>query len=229
VFLWFDWNWSGAEREIQRALQLNPDSVDALTASQNYLTLVSGQADQAARTSRRILEVDPLNPFSRVQPVWVSYFSRRFDESIANAKTLVDLSPNNLMGPWFLAGSYAAKRMGPDVVRECARVMTLLSGAFVMQPIAQCAAYLGLVGQVAEARRLVQRLEHPPAEIWLDPASMGDAYLGIGDINRAVEWYQRGLDERTPNMIYLRANWICDSIRGDPRFQALLGTMNFPQ
>ncbi len=93
-------------------------------------------------TSQGILEIDPLNPFSRVQPVWVSYFSRRFDESIAKGKTLVELSPNNLMGPWFLASNYAAKRMPPEVVKACARVMELLSGAFVMQPIAECAAHI---------------------------------------------------------------------------------------
>ncbi len=229
VFLWFDWNWAGAEREIQRALQLNPDSVDALAASEVYLTLVSRRTEEAARTSQRILEIDPLNPFSRVQPVWVAFFSRRYDESIANAKTLVELSPNNLMGPFFLAGGYAAKRMGPEVVRECARVMELLSGAFVMQPIAACAANLGVVGRTTEARQLLQRLEHPPAGIWLDPVPMGDAYAGVGDIDRAIEWYQRGLDERSPNMIYMAVDSTADSVRADPRFQVLLREMNFPQ
>src|SRR5260370_28308638 len=111
LFLWFDWNWTGAAQEIQRALQLNPDSVDALTVSESYLTLVSGQVDEAARTSERILDVDPLNPFSRVQPVWGALFSSRYDESVARAKTLVELQPNNLMGPWFLAQAYAVKRM----------------------------------------------------------------------------------------------------------------------
>jgi eukaryotic-like serine/threonine-protein kinase len=229
VFLWFDWNWAGAEREIRRALQLNPDSVEALTASEIYLTLVSGRADEAARTSQRILDVDPLNPFSRVQPIWVSFFSRRYDESIAKAKTLVELSPNNLMGPWFLAGNYAAKQMGPEVVRECARVMDLLGGVFVMQPIGACAANLGTVGRTIEARRLLQRLEHPPAGIWLDPVPMGAAYAGVGDTNRAAEWYQRGLEERSPNMIYMKVDPAADPVRSDPRFQALLREMNFPQ
>jgi serine/threonine protein kinase/TolB-like protein len=228
VFLWYDWNWTGADREIQRALQLNPDSVDALTASQNYLTLVAGRSDDAARTSQRILEVDPLDPFARVQPVWVSFFSRRYDESIAKAKTLVELSPNNLMGPWFLAASYAVKRMGPEVVAQCRRVMDLLSGAFVMQAIAECAANLGIVGQTTEARRLLRRLEHPPPGIWLDPVPMGDAYAGVGDIDRAVEWYKRGVDERSPNMIYLKVDSAADAVRRDPRFQELLRQMNFP-
>jgi hypothetical protein len=203
--------------------------LDALTASEAYVTLVSARPDEAARISQRILEIDPLNPFSRVQPVWVSYFSRRFDESIAKAKTLVELSPNNLIGPWFLASNYAAKRMAPEVVQACARVMDLLSGAFVMQPIAECAASLGLAGETTEARRLLQRLEHPPAGIWLDPVPMAEAYAGIGDVGKAAGWLQRGLDERSPNMIYLKVSSTLDPIRGDARAQAVIRTMNFPQ
>src|SRR5262249_40351206 len=160
---------TSAEREIKRALQLNPDSVDALSASEVYLTLISGDADGAARTSRHLLDVDPLNPFSRVQPAWVSVFSHRYDESIAQAKTLIELSPDNLMGPSFLAGAYAAKKMKPETVAACHRVLELLSGAFVMQPMASCAANLGAVGEVGEARKLLQRLDHPPQNVWIDP------------------------------------------------------------
>ena len=116
LFLWFDWNWSGAAREIQRALQLNPDSVDALTVSEMYTTLVSGNLDETTRTFQRIIDVDPLNPFSRVQPMWVSLNAGRYDDTIAPGKTLVELQRHNIMGPWFLASAYAAKRMRPEVV-----------------------------------------------------------------------------------------------------------------
>ena len=229
VLLWYDWNWTGADREIKRAMQLQPESVDALTASEVYLTLVLGRADEAARTSQRILDVDPLNPFARVQPVWVALFSRRFDEAIAKAQTLVELSPENMMGPLFLTSAYGAKKMRSEVVAGCKRMMELLSGAFVLQPLATCAANLGLVGEAAEARKLLQRLEHPPAGIWIDPEPMGEAYAGIGDVKRSLDWYEQGVEERAPNMIYLRAIWLPDAFRKDARFQSLLGQMNFPQ
>ena len=98
-----------------------------------------------------------------------------------------------------------------------------------MQPIAECAANLGLVGEAVEARKLTERLEHPPAGIWLDPVPMGDAYAGIGDADRALQWYQRGLEERSPNMVYMAADSAADAVRRDPRFQAILDQMNFPR
>src|SRR4029077_14017072 len=127
-----------------------------------------------------------------------------FDEAIAKAKTIVELSPENMMGPLFLTSAYGAKKMRSEVVAGCQRMMELLSGAFVLQPLATCAANLGSVGETAEARKFLQRLEHPPAGIWIDPGPMGEAYAGVGDVKRSLDWYQQGVEERAPNMIYLR-------------------------
>ena len=69
--------------------------------------------------------------------------------------------------------------------------MKLLAGVYVLQPIAECVAALGLAGEITQAHQLLQRLEHPPSGIWLDPVPMGDAYAGLGDIARAIESYRR--------------------------------------
>ncbi len=228
VFLWYDWNWTAADREIQRALQLNPDSVDALVASENYSTLVSGRFDEATRTAQRIFNLDPLNPFSRLQAGWVSFNARRHDDSIRYSKSLVELVPNHAWGHFFLAMNYAAKHMGPEAGVECGKVMELLSGTYHMQAIGSCVWALGVVGQTEQTRRLFQTLEHPPSGIWLDPTVMGGAYSGLGDVDRAIAWYQKGLEERAPNMVYMKVSAPWDFVRADPRFQALLRQMNFP-
>jgi TolB-like protein len=228
VLLWHDWNWSGAEREIQRALQLNPDSVDALVVDEAYATLVTAAVDKAAATSRRILNLDPLNPFSRMQAVWVSFFSRRHDDSIRDVKNLLDLYPNHVWGHFFLAANYGAKHMSTEVGAACGKVMQLLSGAYDMQSIGTCVWSLSMIGQTDQARRLLQPLEHPPPGIWLDPTIMGSAYGAVGDIDRAIAWYQKGMEERAPNMIYMKVSPTWDAARADPRFHALLRQMNFP-
>ena len=229
VNLWYDWNWAVADREIQRALQLNPDSTDALRASQTFLTLVASRFDDAARTSQRILTLDPLNPFSRVQPAWVAFYSRRHDDSIRFARDLREVWPTHLMAPIFLASNYAVRRMPAQTRAECGKLMQLLAGAYVMRPIAQCAWAYAAVGDGREARRLLQIVEHPPAGRWLDPAMMGQVYGELGEVDRAIEWYKQGLEERSPSMIYMKAGVPWDAARGDPRFQAMLRQMNFPR
>ena len=170
-----------------------------------------------------------MNPFSRVQPIWVAFFSRRHDDSIRYANNLLEVWPNNIMGPFFLAHNYAVKRMAAEVGVECGKVLKMIGGAYVMQLIGQCAWAYAAAGQTGEARRLLRVLENPPAGMWLDPAVMGEVYAGLGDINRAMEWYQKGLEERSPLMIYMKVGAPWDGVRGDPRFQAMLRQMNFPQ
>ena len=58
---------------------------------------------------------------------------------------------------------------------------------------------------------------------------MAEAYAGIGEVDKAAGWLQRGLDERSPNMIYLKVSSTLDPIRGDARAQAVIRAMNFPQ
>ncbi|MCA1648979.1 MAG: protein kinase [Acidobacteria bacterium] len=228
VNTWYEWDWAGADREIQRALQLNPDSTDALRASEVFLTLVAGRFDEAGQTSQRILSLDPLNPFSRIQPIWVAFFSRRYDESIRHANNLLEVWPGNIMGPYFLASNYAVKGMSAEVGVQCEKVMQLLSGAYAMHLVGECARAYASVGQAAQARRLLQTLEHPPQGVWLDPAVMGHVYGALGDLDRAMEWYRKGFEQRSPLMIYMKAGVAWDPARGDPRFQAMLRQMNFP-
>jgi len=86
-------------------LQLNPDSVDALIASEVDATQVRGDFDRALDTSQRIVSVDPLNLFVRLQTIWVTYNARRYDDSIRRAKTLLELSPQ-WPDPAFMGNAY---------------------------------------------------------------------------------------------------------------------------
>jgi eukaryotic-like serine/threonine-protein kinase len=229
VLFWCDWNWAAAEREIQRALQLNPNSVDALTASETSSLLANARFDYAERTSQRILSLDPLNPFARIQTVWVSFFSRRHDDSIRRARSLLELFPEAWFGNVMLASNYAAKHMSQEVGAECGKVMERLAGTYDMQGIGTCVWALGAVGQTDQARRLLQIVEHPPSGRWLDPVVMGNAYGALSDIDRAIAWYQKGMEERAPNMAYMKVGAPSDFARADRRFQALLRQMNFPE
>jgi serine/threonine-protein kinase len=228
VYLWYDWNWQAAEREIQRALQLNPDSTDALLSWQTYALLVAGRAEEAERTSQRIVLLDPVNQFSRVQRVWLAFFSRRYDDSIANARSLLEVAPNNFMAQFFLALNHGVKRMGPEVDAECGTMMKMLGGAYALQVIGTCVWAYSAVGHTELARGLLRTLERPPAGVWQDPVIMSNAYAGIGDAQRAIEWTEKGLAERSPNMLYMKATPLWDSVRDDSRFQAVLRQMNFP-
>ena len=132
------------------------------------------------------------------------------------------------MASFFIGEAYGAKHMGREAADACGKVIAATSGGFNMQATGMCAWALGVAGKTDEARRLVQTLEHPPQGLWLDPMVMGAAYGGVGDIDRAIEWFEKGIQERSPNAVYMKQGPPQDFARADPRFQALLKRMNFP-
>jgi len=152
----------------------------------------------------------------------------RFDEAVATSQRILSLWPQAWFGHFFLASNYAATHMSQEAGAECGKVMEMLSGAYDMQAMGMCAWALGAVGQTDEARRLLRIVEHPPKGRWLDLTVMGNAYGAVGDVDRSIAWYQKGMEERAPNMLYMKVGAPWDTARGDPRFQARLRQMNFP-
>src|ERR1700730_15878022 len=75
-------------------------------------------------------------------------------------------------------------------------VTELLAGAYNQQAIGLCVWALGVVGQTDDSHRLLKTLEHPPPGLWVDRTVMGTAYGGVGDIDRAIAWGRKGMEER---------------------------------
>jgi hypothetical protein len=148
---------------------------------------------------------------------------------IRRANSLLEVWPGHPMATFFRSQAYALKHMGQEASDDCGLTIAATAGGFKLQTIAMCAWALGIAGRTDEARNLVQRLEHPPEGVWLDPVVMGNAYGGVADIDRAMEWFEKGFAERSPNMIYLKQGRHNDFARADPRFQALIKRMNFPR
>ena len=57
--------------------------------------------------------------------------------------------------------------------------------------------------------------------------TLAEAYIDLGDKEKALEWLNRAYEERLPNLYTIAADPNCDSLRDDPRFQDLLRRMNF--
>ena len=81
----------------------------------------------------------------------------------------------------------------------------------------------------AEARALARELEERSAREYVSPVAIATAYLGLGEYGRALDWTERAHAERRGWLAYLRVNPMFDPLRDDPRFQALVRRMNFPE
>jgi hypothetical protein len=63
---------------------------------------------------------------------------------------------------------------------------------------------------------------------YIDPVSIGLLYMGLGDNDLAMQYFEQGYKTHSPWMVYLKRAPPFDAIRGDPRFEKLIQEMKFP-
>ena len=221
----FDWDWPGAEHELERATSLNPSSSNAHFYYGWFLTAM-GRSDEAVAETRKALELDPLTPTTNLQLGWVLYYARRHDESIRQLKKTLELAPDLGYANMELGWNYAQKRMYSEAVTECQRAVTLTPEDQVM--LGGCGNVYGLAGRGRDAFTLLGRLKKLSARGYLDPYNVASLYDGLGDNDRTMDWLERAYRERSASLCGIRVELWSDRLRTDPRFQDLLHRMNFP-
>ena len=112
---------------------------------------------------------------------------------------------------------------------ECERAISASGGA----PNLLAQSMLGFtyaVGHRTEgARSVLATLKSLARTQYVSAAFIAFVYIGLGEHDEAFRWLDKGFEERAGAMTWLPTWPVYDPLRSDPRFQALLRRMNFPQ
>jgi TolB-like protein/DNA-binding winged helix-turn-helix (wHTH) protein/tetratricopeptide (TPR) repeat protein len=215
-----DWDWSGAEREFKRAIELNPNYGEAHHFYSHYLMAMGRTADSLAE-SQRNLELDPLSPAPNLHLGWHYLFARQYDQAIEQERKTLQMDPNYVQAHDQLGRAYEQKGMYQEAVAEFRRAVTL-SGEETGSLVSLAHAY-AVSGQKAEAKKLLVKLNarSKRGDDW--PSGMAELYAGFGDKDKAFHWLEKGYEERDTGMaLLLKASPRLDPVRSDRRFQSLL-------
>ena len=223
---WFDWDWSGAEQELKRAVELSPSSPDAHFSYSVFLTAMGRSAESIPET-QCALELDPLTTTRSLQLGWVLYYARRHDEAIAQLCRTLELAPNLAYANAQLGWNYAEKRMYPEAVAECRKAVEQLPEEQVT--LGSCGGVYGLAGKRSEALDLLAKLKRMSEQRYVDPYNIAWLCDGLKDNNLTMEWLERAYREHSGSLSALKIEIFSDNLRTDPRFQDLLRRMNFAQ
>jgi serine/threonine protein kinase/TolB-like protein/Tfp pilus assembly protein PilF len=222
----YDWDWSGAETEYKRAIDLNPNFAGA---HQRYSTLLSILARhvEALAEARRALELDPLSVSANTAVGYAFYWAREYDQAIAEFRKTLDLDPGYARAYLGLGRAHLAKGMHEEAIQALRKGVGLYSGS--QTPDGLLGYAYAMAGERDEALRMADGLKR----LWKqrDPDAayeLARAYAGLGDRDRALEWLDKAYQERYPSVRVVRIDPQFDGLRSDPRFQDLVRRMNFP-
>jgi TolB-like protein len=221
VKLNLDWDWSGAESELKRAIELNPSSSDGLRAWKFYL-LVVGRGEEAISAGKRLCEIEANSSGILFELGWTCLCARRYDDAIAAFEQVLSRDPKDTYTRSWLADTYALKGICEKFLAECDTLKTLGSDG-------RPASY-ALCGIRDKALTRIEELRKEAEREYVEPVYFAMYYAVLGDKDQAFSWLRKGFETRSVAMVrIMKADPYFDSLHSDPRWSELVRLMKFPE
>jgi TolB-like protein/DNA-binding winged helix-turn-helix (wHTH) protein/Flp pilus assembly protein TadD len=214
----YDYDWPGSEKEFRRAIELNPQYA---TAHQWYAESLSwqGRFDEAFAESERARQLDPLSLIIASDHAEILYYSRQYDSSLKQCRSVLELDPNFTRARDLMLGSLVQLGRYDEAIYLVNHPPESDKDPWSW---AKKAVVYGRSGQTEEARRALAKVEqfagpHPGGDlIWLI------AYSGTGQKERVLELLQKAYSEHSSAVLQIKVEPMYDPFRSDPRFEDLL-------
>jgi TolB-like protein/Tfp pilus assembly protein PilF len=227
VYCYYDFDFSQATREFQRAIELNPNYATAHQWYGNSDLVALARFDEATTEVKRAIELDPLSLVINTDLGTTYYRARRYDEAIDQLRKTLEMDPGFYYARWNLGSVLTAKGALDAAIAEYQKARELSDNPLMLGLLAH--AY-GLSGNKAEAMKIVDELKELSKQRYVSAYSFALVYLGLGDKEEALRWLAKSYQDRAGDALrYIRVEPLLDPLRGDPRFEELVAKVFAPK
>jgi tetratricopeptide (TPR) repeat protein len=218
--LYYGWDFPGAEREIRRAIELNPNNSKAHYDYGTYLETIQERFDDAAAKRERSRQLNPTSAFYTADVGYPFYYARRYDTAIAHYRKAFDLDPNFSWGHLWIGEAYLQKGMHEEAIVEINKAIALSGGD--TRDVATLGYAYAVSGKRSEAQKVLDELQKQTKRKYVSPYFIALIYTGLAARDEAFAWLEKAYEERHPYLICIKVDPVFDSLRSDPRFDDLL-------
>jgi DNA-binding winged helix-turn-helix (wHTH) protein/TolB-like protein len=224
-----DWDWPGAERELQRAIRLNPNLLWAHLVYARYWQAL-GRLDKAVAEMKRAQELHPLNLETLFLGGLISYWAGQYDQAIQQFKMSLDLNTTYqpVIYEW-LAKAYELAGMEGNALSAWQKALTLSGENDLLEALNEVYSRHGY----KEASRVVlekklSRLEGRAKREYVPPFGLALLCGGLGYKDQTLKLLEKMYQEREFGLFLINQAPEFAHLRTEPRFLALLKKMNMP-
>ncbi len=214
-----EWDWKGVEREVRKAIALNPGFATVHLIYCNMLRHF-GRADESIAEGKLALELDPLAMLTN-QMLGDAYVSaRRYDLAIAQFRKGLDLHPVDSTLQYQLGWAYFYSG-AIDQGMETIRGSLALDG--VDPSLSPDLAYIEATrGRREKARQILNRLLILSERNPVSPGLIALVYTALDERTLALTWLEKAYHQHSSMMVWLKTDPRFDRIRQEPGFQDLM-------
>jgi TolB-like protein/Flp pilus assembly protein TadD len=215
-----DWDWAGAERELQQAAILAPHNVDVLS-SEAELSADLGRLDDALRQVKTAVAQDPLNADLLQNLSNIQGLRGNSREAEATMRRALDIRPTYAYGHYNL-GLIFLERGDRDGALSEMQQETIDDGK--QQGLAL--VYYAL-GRKADADAALAALIKEQAD--KSALDIAQVFAFRGQSDEAMHWLDRAYAQKDPWLFHIKGDWLMKGLEADLRYKAFLRKMNFPE
>jgi TolB-like protein len=213
----FYWDWDQAQREWQRAHELDPSETKSRMSQSELDMWRFGRFDGRIAQLRQALARDPLDTTALSDLGWALFYAGRFDESAVASRHLLELNPG-------YAG--AGARLAYSLLLTDKRLEALTAAeaeADESWRLSTLPAVYWALGRHFESDQTLRQLEQKYAAGCA--YNIAHMYAYRGDADAAFAWLDRAYRQRDGGMVESKVHPLLGSLHADPRYQALLVEM----
>ena len=226
ALFYYDWDWDGAEREFRRAIDLNPTYPETYHGYSHFL-VPSGRLDESFKASRRALDLDPLSGSMVAHVGWHEVFCGRFEESLSYSRAALEMDPHFFAARIHLGMALEQLGRFDEAIAEFTRAGEISSQS------SESAGSLGhayaAAGRPDEARRILESMRERETFQFISPYDRAIVCAGLDDRGEALDWLEKGAEERMPSMVEMKADPRLGNLAKEPRFIALARRVGIPE
>jgi serine/threonine-protein kinase len=222
----YEWDWTSAEKEYKRAIELNPHYAIAHQWYGGWFEAM-GRHNEANDERKRALELDPLSSIVNFEWGVAFFYARDYDRAIEQFQKTLELDQNFPPAKYFLAQTYMQKGMYDKAIAGFKEAIPLMSND--VTGTASLGHVYALSGKKSDARTVIEELKQLSGHQYVPATSIALVYAGLGEKDQAFAWLEKGYEEHAFQMQWLKVDPRWDNLRSDPRFADLIRRMGLPQ
>ena len=217
-----------AEREFQRALELNPNYPQARAwYGLLFLHWVMGREREARDHLLRLLQLDPMSGYANVMLSFSEFCSGRPSDAVDHGRRGVELDPNSYLAHWSLMNALLCSTQYEEAAAVGERALAM-SGRHSWALATLVSIYTAW-GKPGNARATYRELEERSAREYVQPSMLAPAAAAVGDMDRAIAAARQALEQKDPLFVMLARTWpVYDQLRTDSRFLEIVSQLGFP-
>lgn len=216
---------TGAEREFNQALALNPSYAEA-HADHAMAMIATGQTAEAIAEARTARDLDPFSASHAISSGRTFFMLGQYDQAIKEEKMALDLDPHRERAHYWLGYAYEQKGMYQDAIAEYEKLLPGDDHGIFLAARGRSFSLSGDSAKAAEVRRKIEQFSGKDP-VWPYDAAL--FYAALGDNDRAFEWLERDQQQRDGWLLLLKVDPRLAALRSDPRFRDLSRRVGLPE